>query len=83
VNKTITLDEKTQRTFEITSTTLLMKNGKPAMFEDAVVSDDVGGRYVKNADGTLTATSVRFGPKPKPETAKPADTNSVSGTPSK
>jgi len=77
VNKTITLDQKTQRTFVITSDTKIMKAGKPATLEDAVVGDDVGGRYYSNnVDGKLIATSVRLGAKPKPAadaTPKPAD----------
>jgi hypothetical protein len=70
VNKTITLDQKTKRTFQITSETKLMKDGKPATFADAVVGEDVAGRYYTNsADGTLIATTVRFGAKPKPAAA--------------
>lgn len=64
-NKTITLDEKTKRTFEITSDTKIMKAGKPATLDDAVVGDDVAGQYVKGVDGKLQAKSVRFGAKPE------------------
>jgi hypothetical protein len=77
VNKTITLDQKTQRTFEITSDTKLTKDGKPATLEDAVVGEDIGGSYyTNNVDGKLIARSVRFGAKVKPAadaTPKPAD----------
>jgi hypothetical protein len=66
VNKTITLDEKTKRVFIITSETKIMKAGKPATLDDAVVGEDVAGQYTKGADGKLTAKSVRFGPKPEP-----------------
>jgi hypothetical protein len=69
-NKTITLDEKTQRTFEVTSQTKIMKAGKPATLDDGVVGDDVAGQYIKNADGKLEAKSIRFGPKPEPAPAK-------------
>ena len=66
VNKTITLDEKTKRTFQVTSDTKIMKAGKPATLEDAVVGEDVGGRYTKGDDGKLVLKSVRFGAKPEP-----------------
>lgn len=63
VNKTITLDEKTKRVFQITSETKITKAGKPATLDDGVVGEDVGGQYTKGADGKLTAKSVRFGPR--------------------
>ena len=66
VNKTITLDEKTKRTFQVTKDTKIMKAGKPATLEDGVVGDDVAGRYTKDDAGKLTAKSIRFGPKPAP-----------------
>jgi len=67
--KTIKIGE---RSFQITSETKLSKAGKPATLDDAVVGDEVGGNYQKNADGTLSAKLVRFGPKPEGE-AKQAD----------
>jgi len=63
--KTIKIGE---RSFQITSETKLSKAGKPATLDDAVVGDEVGGNYQKNADGTLSAKIVRFGPKPEGET---------------
>ncbi len=68
VNKTITLAEKTKpgRVFQITSETKLVKNGKPATLDDAVVGDAVGGQYTTGADGKLIASSIRFGEKPNP-----------------
>jgi hypothetical protein len=58
-----------QRVFLINDDTKIVKNGKPAKLEDAVVGDDVGGVYKleKTADGKLVVTSVRFGPKPATE----------------
>ena len=58
-----------QRTFLVNADTKIVKNGKPAKLEDAVVGDDVGGVYKleKTADGKLLVTSVRFGPKPDTE----------------
>jgi len=71
VNKTITLDEKTQRKLEVNSETKMMKDGKPATLNEAVVGDDIAGRYTKNPDGTMVANTLRFGAKPVPG-AKPA-----------
>lgn len=84
--KTITLDEKTKRTFQITSETKLMKDGKPATLEDAVVGDQVRGSYKKLADGKLSAVSVSFGAKtaaPPASGKSKKGTNDVSGTTSK
>jgi hypothetical protein len=66
--KTITLDDKLKRTFQITSETKLMKNGKPATLDDGVVGDPVTGTYQKGDDGKLVAKTVYFGGK-KTETS--------------
>jgi hypothetical protein len=58
--KTLTVGKET---FQITSGTKIIKMGKPATLADGAVGDQVGGQYKKDADGKLTATSVRFGPK--------------------
>jgi hypothetical protein len=68
VNKTITLDEKTKRVFEVTSDTKIMKAGKPATLDDGVVGEDVGGQYTKSADGKLMLRSLRFGAEPETST---------------
>jgi hypothetical protein len=60
--KTITVGETT---VQITSETRIMKAGKPATLEDAVVGEEVGIYYVKGDDGKLTARSVRIGPRPE------------------
>jgi hypothetical protein len=70
VNKTITLDDKNKRTLEVISTTKIMKAGKPALLDDAVVGEDVAGQYMKSEDGKLVAKSLRFGPKPEAAPAK-------------
>ena len=62
--KTITVGE---RTFQITSETRIMKAGKPATLDDAVVGEEVGGQYKKAGDGKLVAGMVRFGPRPEGE----------------
>lgn len=61
---TFTLSGKTPRVFAVTASTKIVKNGQPASLSDAVVGDEVGGYTEKDADGKLTALSVRFGPKP-------------------
>jgi hypothetical protein len=61
---TFTLTGTSARTFAVTPTTKIRKNGQPATLNDAVVGDDVGGYGMKSAAGKLTALSVRFGPRP-------------------
>ena len=64
--KTITVETKqTKKVYQITSTTRITKAGKPAMLDDAVVGDPVGGQYKKTDDGKMEALSVRFGPRPE------------------
>jgi len=60
--KTIIVGE---RAFQITWETRIMKAGKPATLDDAVVGEEVGGQYKKAEDGKLVAGMVRFGPKPE------------------
>lgn len=60
--KSITVGETTVM---ITSETRITKAGKPAVFDDAVVGEEVGIFYVKGEDGKLTARSVRIGPRPE------------------
>src|SRR5215469_2573684 len=59
--KTIKLGEST---YQITSQTKIMKAGKPATLEDAVVGEEVAGFAKPTEDGKMAATSVRFGAKP-------------------
>ena len=75
-SKTLTLEGKEKsRIIQITSNTKLVKAGKPAVFDDATVGEEVGGRGHQKA-GKIEAVSLRIGPKPegksnvKPE-AKP------------
>jgi hypothetical protein len=65
--KTLTI---ANRTFQTTSETKFIKDGKPATLEDGVVGEIVGGAYRKADDGKLVATSVRFGAKPEVEAKK-------------
>ena len=52
------------RTFEVTSETKIMKDGKAATLADAVVGEAVAGAY-RDQDGKLIAKSIRLGPKPE------------------
>lgn len=62
----ITLDGKNKkRTILVTPQTRILKAGKPATLEDAVIGEEVGGQAVKNADGQEEAVSLRVGPKPE------------------
>jgi hypothetical protein len=79
VAMTLTLEGKTtNRVFEITSATKLMKAGKPATLADAVVGEPVTGQCTKTADGKYVAKTVYIGGKtaeaapatPAPATAK-------------
>jgi Domain of unknown function (DUF5666) len=58
-----------KETFQITSETKIIKMGKPATLADGAAGDMVGGSYHKDADGKLTAISVRFGPKAPTESS--------------
>jgi hypothetical protein len=72
VNKTITLDEKTKRTFEITSETKIMKANKPATLADAVVGENITGSYMKVTETKFVAKTVRLGVKATPVTKEAA-----------
>ena len=49
-----------KRTFEITSATIITKDGKPAVLADGVVGEQVRGSYKKGAAGKLDAVMIRF-----------------------
>ncbi|MBM3840575.1 MAG: hypothetical protein FJ398_21955 [Verrucomicrobia bacterium] len=64
----ITLDGKTKkRTIRLTPQTRILRAGKPATLDDAVVGEEVGGQAIKNAEGQEEAVSLRVGPKPETE----------------
>jgi hypothetical protein len=50
-------------TLQVTSDTLITKDGKSATLADGVVGELVSGAYKKTNDGKLNATSVHFGAK--------------------
>lgn len=54
-----------ERKFHATSTTKIMKAGKPAILADAQVGEEVGGAYREVDAGKLELVSLRIGPKPE------------------
>ena len=54
-----------KRTFNMTSETIITRDGKPAVLADGVAGEPVRGAYKKSADGKLDAVTVRFGGKQK------------------
>lgn len=74
-SQTITLEGKEKkRTIQVTAQTRIMKAGKAATLEDAVIGEEIGGQITKNGEGKEEAVSLRFGPKPeeKPKERKKA-----------
>jgi hypothetical protein len=64
-NRTLTLSGSGQnRVFVTDAATAFTRNGKPAKLEDGVPGEEIGGLAEKQADGTVLAVKVRFGPKP-------------------
>lgn len=63
-----------KRVFTVTSETKITKDGKPATLSQAVVGENVGGAYKKEAGEKLLATTINFGTKAEKTTttAKPA-----------
>jgi hypothetical protein len=83
VAMTFTLDEKTKpgRTFEVTSETRIMKEGKPATLNDGVVGYPVRGSYTKSADGKFEAHTISFGAKVDPAKMPAAPTTNNAAPP--
>jgi hypothetical protein len=62
--KTFTIAGKEKsRVFKIMDTTVITKADAPATMSDIVANEEVRGSYIKAADGTLEAKSVKLGPK--------------------
>jgi hypothetical protein len=78
-----TISDKTlaPRTFAITATTKIKKDGKTATVADFKVGDKVGGSYTTDATGAMTATTLNSGGKPKAKTPKPAASTAAPATP--
>jgi hypothetical protein len=68
--QTITLSGKSARVFHLTAETKITDGaGAPSTLAAATVGEDVGGSYTKDAAGTMTLYSVRFGAKDGSKTA--------------
>jgi len=76
--QTITLSGKSARVFHLTSVTKITDGGgNPTTLSSAVVGEDVGGSYTKDAADTLTLKSVRLGAKTGTKTASTAPSPSA------
>ncbi len=54
-----------EHTFEISSETIITKDGAPAILSDGVVGETAGGAYKKEADGKLTRRASTLAEKPR------------------
>jgi hypothetical protein len=77
------------RTFKVTETTVITKGGAPTTFADLTANEEVRGNYVKAADGTMEARTVKVGPmtdaekaEKKPSKKKKTEDASASPAPS-
>jgi Domain of unknown function (DUF5666) len=64
-----------ERTFEISSETIITKAGEPATLSEGVVGETASVAFKKDADGKLTATSIHFGTKAEGEKKKKKKAN--------
>ncbi len=62
--KTVKLSGEKGRVIQITSTTKITKDGKPAILDDLKDGDEVSGGYKPGADGKLEATVLNIGKLP-------------------
>ena len=62
--KTVKLSGPTARVVQITATTKISKDGKPATLDDLKEGDDVYGGIKPGTDGKLEATSLTIGKPP-------------------
>lgn len=53
-----------KQTYNVTSTTRFVKDGKPATCDDAKIGEEVGGVAKKDGD-KLNLVTLRIGPKPE------------------
>jgi hypothetical protein len=56
-----------ERTFLVTATTKIVKAGKPAILDDAIIGEEVAGAYLQAEGGKLELISLRIGAKPVKE----------------
>ena len=63
-SKTVTLEGKEKsRTFQITSATKITKDGKPAVMDDVLVGQSVGGSAKETAAGKWEVVTLNLGAK--------------------
>ena len=71
--KTITLDDKDKRVFQMTSETRILKgvkgDEKPATLEDGTVGEHVTGSWLKSEDGKMNLKSLYFRGEAAPKKA--------------
>ena len=64
IAKTVTLEGKEKsRTFQVTSATKITNDGKPAVMDDVVVGQTVGGLAKQTAAGKLEIVTLSIGAK--------------------
>jgi hypothetical protein len=69
--KTFTIAGKEKsRIFKVSETTVITKGGAPATITDLVANEEVRGNYVKTADGSMEARTVKVGPMTDAEKAE-------------
>jgi Domain of unknown function (DUF5666) len=80
--QTITIGGKTPRVFHLTPATKITDgSGQTSSLSAAVAGEDVGGSYTKDATGTMTLFSVRFGAKTGSKAASSAPAVAASPEP--
>ena len=72
--------EKKTRIFEITAETKIVRNNKPATFDDLKDGEEIRGSAMKKGDGRFDVLSVNIGPRP--DAAKGAPSAVPTPTPS-
>ncbi|EEF62841.1 hypothetical protein [Pedosphaera parvula] len=75
--KTVTLDDKNKRTFQVTSETKILKDEKPATLDDVTAGENISGSYKKGEDGKLTLRSLYIGGKSGGSSKKKEKTDST------
>lgn len=71
--KTIKLSGEKGRMVQVTATTKVLKEGKPAAFDDLKEGEDVSGGYKMSADGKMEATVLNIGKAPAKTEKKKED----------
>ncbi len=79
VAKTFTIGK---RVFQVTEKTVLTKDGAAVTMKDVMANEAVRGSYLKAADGTLEAKTVKLGPMTDAEKAekKPSKKKKIEDT---